>query len=57
MQETKRLLRGEFSAAWVEYAGPEAEYAWRLLSSPQTVAQLGAVLDRLAAKKRGASKL
>lgn len=51
LQETKRLLRGEFSEAWIAYATPEADQAWGMLSSPATVAQLGAVMKRLAGKK------
>ena len=50
-QETKRLSRGELAAAWEAYLVPEADYAWKLLSSPQTVATLGKVLERLGGKK------
>ena len=51
--ETKRLLRGEYAAAWVAYAcGEEADYAWDLLASPPVVAQLAAVRERLAAGAR-----
>lgn len=51
MQETKRLLRGELAEQWKAYMVPEAEHAWAMLNSPQTVAALGKVMERLSGKK------
>ena len=51
LQETKRLLRGDFVDEWVAYSDPEADGAWQLLSSGPVVKQLGAVLERLSGKK------
>jgi hypothetical protein len=55
VQETKRLLREEFSREWVAFAGPEADYAWDLLSSPAVVKGLHGMMQRLS--KKPASKL
>jgi Delta3-Delta2-enoyl-CoA isomerase len=58
LQETKRLLREDFAKEWQEYAAPEAESAWGMLSSPAVVAALGGVLRRLAGgKQKAESKL
>lgn len=51
MQETKRLMRGDFAREWAAYAETEVDYAWELLVSPGVVAQLGAVLERLSGGK------
>lgn len=51
LQETKRLMRGDFAREWAAFAETEADYAWSLLSSPGVVAQLGAVLERLSGGK------
>lgn len=51
MQETKRLLRGEFSEQWQGFLSSEAAYAWKMLCHPQTVAKLGAVMERLSSSK------
>lgn len=59
MQETKRLLRGDFAKEWVAFLPGEAEYAWALLASPPVVEQLGRVLAALSgggAKKAAGAK-
>ena len=48
---TKLGARGEFAAAWQDYAPTEAAGAWGMLASPGTVAALKRVMDRLGAKK------
>lgn len=60
--ETKLLLRSEFVHAWMGYLDEEAEHAWELLSSPETVYALGKVLEKLSRgggkrKATGKSKL
>lgn len=45
------LLRGELVEQWKNYLIPEAESAWKQLSSPTTVAILKGVMDRLSGKK------
>ncbi len=60
LQETKRLLRGDFAEQWAAYAETEVAGAWKLLSSPSVMKQLGGVLERLgggAQKKSAASRL
>jgi hypothetical protein len=52
-QETKKLLRGDFASSWRAYIDGEAEYAWRMLNRPETVAKLKAVMDRLGGKGGG----
>ena len=47
VQETKRLLREDFVSAWRTYLHDEANYAWELLSRPETVTKLRSVLDQL----------
>jgi len=54
--ETKRMLRGPMSDAWLAYAAEEAAGGWKALSSPAATAALGAVLARLS-KAAGPSKL
>ena len=54
------LLRGDFVREWMEYLDEEANTAWKLLESPETVATLGGVLDRLSKATRtaqGTSKM
>jgi len=50
-QVTKLQLRGELAAQWKAYLVPEADGAWNMLTSPQTVAALGKVLARLSGNK------
>jgi hypothetical protein len=59
VQETKRLLRGDYAEQWAAYAEAEVDGAWKLLTSPPVVKQLGGVLERLSggAKKGAASRL
>ena len=52
VQETKRLLRGDFAREWADYCEEEAGIAWRMLASPEVVGQLGSVLERLSARKQ-----
>lgn len=51
-QVTKRNLRGDFAREWAEYAGPEADGAWEMLSSPAVVEALGGVLQRLSGGRK-----
>jgi hypothetical protein len=47
-------MRGELAEDWKAYLIPEAESAWKQLSSPGTVAKLKGVMDRLAGNKKAA---
>jgi 3,2-trans-enoyl-CoA isomerase len=45
---TKLDARREFAQKWQDYAPEEAANAWKMLSSPQITAAMGAVLQRLS---------
>ena len=47
----KTRERGDFAREWAAFAPGEADGAWKVLSSPSTVAALKEVMERLAAKK------
>lgn len=49
---TKGLLRTDFSLAWEAYCVGEADGAWSMLSREETVAMLGATLQRLSKGKQ-----
>lgn len=51
-QATKLNLRADFAQDWAEFAGPEAEGAWQMLSSPAVVEALGEVLQRLSGGRK-----
>ena len=51
-QVTKRNLRADFARKWAEYAAPEADGAWEMLSSPAVVEALGGVLQRLSGGRK-----
>jgi len=55
--ETKRLLRSGFAREWQQLAEAEAVPMWERFSSPEVVAHLGAVLQRLSRRKSGRSRL
>ena len=55
--ETKRLLRSGFAREWQQLAEAEADAMWERFSTPEVVAHLGAVLQRLSRKKAGCSRL
>ena len=55
--ETKRLLRGGFAREWERLADAEAGPMWERFSTPEVVAHLGAVLQRLSRNKAGRSRL
>lgn len=55
--ETKRLLRSGFAREWQQLAEAEAAAMWERFSTPEVVAHLGAVLQRLSRKKAGCSRL
>lgn len=44
---TKRNIRSDFAADWLDYANEEARVAWRQLSNPQTVDALEKILRKL----------
>lgn len=55
--ETKRLLRGGFARQWEALAEEEAGPMWDRFSTPEVVAHLGALLQRLSRNKAGRSRL
>jgi len=55
--KTKLQLVEDFSREWEAFLPEEAEGAWDMLSAPQTVAALGAVIEKLSGKSSEKSKL
>lgn len=49
---TKMRERAQFAKEWREFAPGEALGAWEMLEHPATVRALGAVIERLAGKKK-----
>lgn len=55
--ETKRLLRAGFARQWEALAEEEGGPMWDRFSTPEVVAHLGALLQRLSRNKAGRSRL
>ena len=51
-QATKAHLRAGFSKLWEEFCVQEAEYGWKLISHPKTVAAIEGVLQKLSKGKK-----
>jgi 3,2-trans-enoyl-CoA isomerase len=51
-QATKNHLRGTFSKKWEEFCVSEAEFGWKLISHPKTVAAIEGVLTKLSKGKK-----
>ncbi len=49
---TKTHLRGQFSKRWEEFCVKEAEFGWKLISHPKTVAAIEGVLQKLSKGKK-----
>lgn len=46
--ETKRHVRADFAAQWLDHVNDEKRHAWHILSQPETVKRLGDVLKNAA---------
>ena len=51
-RQTKAHLRAEFSQKWEYYCIEEADYGWKLISHPKTVAAIEGVLQKLSKSKK-----